>query len=1165
LSRRRPATPWLFCSLTLFAVATLSAALETQTSRPSPSTPELQRPANPAAEAARLNNLGVAYMNQQDLARALQLFRQARALEPKLYIAVLNEGIALLNQQKLDDAGKILREAAAQSPNDARVWFNLGLLYKNQAQPEKALVAFNRILQLDAEGDADVFYFIGFLHAELQHYDQAVAAFRRAIAINPFHVSAEFGLSRAFQRKGDSSSALEHLNRFQKLTQEKLGAPISARYGEQGRLSLAAMAATSAPAVPPAIPVQFTDVTVQAGLSPSESGALASATGACWFDYDNDGRPDLFLVNASAQGASVLLHNLGNGRFEDVTHAAKLDIPGPGLGCAAGDFDNDGHTDLAVAFRDGVRLFRNLGDGTFRDVTESAGIRRDPGSVSVLFVDYDHDGDLDLLVTRSPRPAADNSGSNVILPSILWRNNGNGTFTEWSEQTGLNLLGAGPGVAATDFNNDRAVDLVLTGTDGAAVILLNPREGKFIALPAWDASKEKLPRTLGVVALDFDHDGWMDLAFTHDGAPGLTLWRNVAGKRLERVPLPDLGWQRGRGLAAFDFDNDGWVDLAAVGESASGGEIRLLRNKGSAGFEDVTKKVGLDRVKLAQPQALVTADFDRTGATGMLITQLGGPPVLLRNEGGNKNNWLRLSLKALADNRSAIGTKVEIYAGALYQKWEVAGASGYLGQSSTEIIAGLGSERQADIVRLLWPTGVPQDEIHLAARASHTVAELDRRGSSCPMLFAWNGARYEFIADMIGPGIVGHWVGPGERNIPDPAEYLKVDARIVRPRDGRLSFRFAEPMEEVVYLDQVRLLAVDHPRGVEVFPNERFLSNPPFPEFKVIASRGAHPPVGAWDSKGRSVLPELLSRDRRYVTGFARAPYTGYAEMHTLELDLGPWNPAAPLRLLMSGYTDYFTATSMYAAHQAGIEPIAPFVEALDPADRWVRVLDDMGFPAGLSRTMIADLTGHVPPGTRRIRISTNLLIYWDQILVDNTPDGAAEFRVTEAPLVRSSLAFHGYPREVRGNPPSDISYDHEDVSRTGPYARSAGNYTRYGDTTALLKESDDRFVVFGSGDENDLEFDPSALPPLPPGWTRDYFFFADGFTKDMDFYAADAYTVDPLPYHKMPRYPYSDDAPYPSDALHLDYLLNFNTRSVSGPSAPSYLFRFPTSSPPKH
>jgi hypothetical protein len=408
---------------------------------------------------------------------------------------------------------------------------------------------------------------------------------------------------------------------------------------------------------------------------------------------------------------------------------------------------------------------------------------------------------------------------------------------------------------------------------------------------------------------------------------------------------------------------------------------------------------------------------------------------------------------------------------------------------------------------------------------------------------------------MIGPGVVGHWIAPGERDVPDPDEYLKVPARSVRPHNGLLSFRFLEPMEETVYLDQVRLLAVDHPATLDVYPNERFVSAPPFPEFRVIASDhvSAHPPFAAIDDRGNDVLPLISQRDRKYVASFEDLPFTGFAKLHWLELDLGAWNTHRPFRLIMDGYTDYFTATSMYAADQAGIKVIAPYVEALDSQGNWVRVVDDMGFPAGLERTMIADLTGRLPVGTRRIRIVTNLKIYWDAIRIDQTPD-TPNTLVREVPLANASLDFLGYPREIRLSPASDTTYSYSQRSVSGPYARAAGNYTRYGDVRSLLQNTDDRFVVFASGEGVKLDFDPRNLPPLAAGWIRDYFFYANGFEKDLDFYAAHAFTVEPLPQHSPLSYPYPAGREYPTDAEHLNYQLEFNTRQRSHRLPPTLL-----------
>ena len=403
---------------------------------------------------------------------------------------------------------------------------------------------------------------------------------------------------------------------------------------------------------------------------------------------------------------------------------------------------------------------------------------------------------------------------------------------------------------------------------------------------------------------------------------------------------------------------------------------------------------------------------------------------MLRNEGGNKNHWLRLALKGLNDNKSAIGTKVEVFAGGNRQKFEIAGSSGYLGQNSPYLNVGLGQATQADVVRMLWPTGVLQDEVEVAADHEQKYLEMNRRGSSCPTLFVWDGKRYELVGDMLGAGVVGHWIGPSQRDIPRPTEYIKIDRGAIREKDGKLSFRFMEPLEEAVYLDEAKLLAVDHPAELEVYPNEYFASNPPYPPFKVVISRDARPPAAARDEHGHNVLPDLLAH--RYFGDFGLTQFAGFAKLHTLELDLGESYDGGPLWLLLHGEVEYYSANSMYAASQAGIESISPYVEALNANGKWIRVIDDMGFPAGGPRTMTADLTGKLPLGTRRIRISTNLQIYWNSILIDRTRQNQ-DVRLTAVPLARADLRFHGFPLKIEGNPPGNVAYVYEKPAPPGP------------------------------------------------------------------------------------------------------------------------------------
>ena len=1158
---------------------------------------------NPA-EAARLNNLGAAYMNQQLFEKGLKAFQEAGALDPKLANARLNEGIALLNLQKIDAAKAALEDALKQDSKIPNAWYNLGLLAKNTGDAAAAIAAFRHVIEIDAN-DADTWYFLGSAYVQDKQFPQAIDAFQHALQLNPLHASAEFGLSRAYQQSTDIDHAREHLKKFQYITQNKIGAPMSLAYGEQGQYSRAVESPSAVLKAPAQIKVQFVDVTAEAGIvgKASETTDQREALlitkmmspGACFLDYDGDGRQDLFLADNGPEGGMTLYRNLGDGKFEDVTRKVGIDPSVHAIGCTAGDFDNDGASDLVVTIPGWVKLLRNE-KGTFKDVAERAQITGDVNNLSPIFIDYDHDGDLDLYITRlANRLEPITCGPGMVCGSAIsmsltseknamFRNNNDGTFTNVTMATGVSGSG-GVSAIGTDYDNDRAIDLVVTGLDVPS-IFKNPREGEFTLLKPWASAMPKTPN--GLTILDFDHDGWMDVAFTHNSAPGLTLWRNNHSKNFERLPLPETNWVRAFGVAAIDYDNDGWVDLVAVGETKEGkGEVRLFRNLGADGFKDVTAEVGLDRIQLNQPRAIITGDYDRDGATDLLITQNHGPAVLLRNEGGNQNHWLRLSLKGLNDNKSAIGTKVEVFAGGNRQKFEIAGSNGYLGQNSTDIVVGLGDAKEADIVRMLWPTGVLQDEINVPGDKQQNFMEIDRRGSSCPTLFVWNGERYEFVADMLGAGVVGHWVGPGQRDIPRPVEYIKIDRNMIREKilptanDQRpattLSFRFMEPLEEAVYLDQARLLAVDHPADVDVYPNEYFASNPPYPEFKVVVSnrKDARPPAGAWDEHGHNLLPDLLAH--RYVGDFALTQFQGFAKPHSLVLDLGEAYRGGPLWLLMHGEVEYFSANSMYAASQADVHATSPYVEALvghenGANSKWVRVMDDMGFPAGGPRTMTVDLSGKLPIGTRKIRLTTNLQIYWDDILVSRTAqDGPRETprvvgasaghrdnsNVTPVPLSRADLQFHGFPLKIEGTPPGNVQYIYEKASATGPYTRPAGTYTRYGDVLPLLTDLDDKSVVFGSGDEVRLDFDPSHLPALPQGWVRDYFFAANGYEKDMDFYAAEGNFVAPLPFLKMGDYPYGISKSFPLDDAHVNYLLEYNTRHMSGNEQRGYWFDY--------
>ncbi len=595
---------------TLFA-ALLAAAGAQSAPKPNP------------VEAARFNNLGCAYMNQQLFEKGLKAFQDALANDPNLPNARMNEGIAYLNLQKMDEAKAALDEAAKNDPKSPYAWYNLGLLYKNTGNTQAAIDAFRRVSEL-VPTDADAWYFLGTVTAQAREFPQAIEAFQHALQLNPLHASAEFGLARAYQQSADADHARDHLKKFQYITEKKLGAPLSLAYGEQGQYSRAVESPSAVLKAPAQIKVQFVDVTEAAGLLPDGPSKDAKppsngGPGACFLDFDGDGKVDLFLADNGPGGGMALFHNLGGGHFEEVTRKAGLDPSVRAIGCTAGDYDNDGSVDLAIG-AGRLLLLHNEKNGTFKDVTVAAGIATEDAT-GLTFVDYDHDGDLDLYVTRYND---ETYPTTKIRSPYMWRNNADGTFTDVSLPTGLGMSqGMGPAAIGTDYNNDRAVDLVVTGGIGGPMIFQNPREGGFLdrrlfSMQPDATSQIQLPPhpAVAVAGLDFDHDGWMDLVFSYSTSPALVLWRNKQGKDFEQVPLPETNWVRAYGVAAFDYDNDGWVDLVAVGETKEGkGEVSLFRNLGPDGFKDVTTDVGLDKIQLKDPRAIITGDYDNDGAT----------------------------------------------------------------------------------------------------------------------------------------------------------------------------------------------------------------------------------------------------------------------------------------------------------------------------------------------------------------------------------------------------------------------------------------------------------------------------------------------------------------------------------------------------------------------
>ena len=905
------------------------------------------------------------------------------------------------------------------------------------------------------------------------------------------------------------------MRRFQTLRDSAYAVTYAQGYLQQGRYA-EAMASTGAE--PDLVDRSTPAVTFVDASSTMFTAAPAAGSGpgsVLLFDVDNDGDLDLSTVGADGQH----LYRNDGGRFTDTTAAAHLTAPDgvQAVAAVAGDYDNDGRPDLFVLRATGGVLMHQRADGTFEDVTAGAGLATQSlRSRAAAWVDVDHDGDLDLVV-----------GS----PLHLWRNNGDGKFTDITTDAGLANTAAGIAIVPTDFDNRRDVDLLILPEASQPILYRNMRDGTFRDV----AAASRLPQDkdyTAVAAADVNKDGYTDFFFARAGASGVFAISDGKERFVSREGPP--GSAGATGAQFVDYDNDGLVDLLILTKQGP----RLYRNVGSD-WIDETAHAKLDTLS-GDVATLVLGDIDGDGDTDGIARLADGRTRGWRNEGGSARAALRIALVPRVSNKSAAGARVEIKAGSLRGTREYALTTPAI--APADVLFGLGARSTADVVRVLWPSGILQSEMTLPAKGPMTIEELDRKPSSCPYLFTWNGQAFEFVTDFLGGGEMGDWVGPGAWNTPDPDEYVRIRGDQLQPRDGRYEIRVTNELEEAMFLDRTRLLAIDHPDDVDVFPNEG-LKEAPRPAFTLYATRGAHVPRRAFDDQGRDVRPLIAERDRRWPDDFATLPIRGYAVPHTLTLDLG--DDADRAVLLLTGWTDYAFSTDNVAASQSKTVMQLPSLQVRDAAGLWQTVDENIGFPVGRPQTVVVDMRGKWLGPSREVRLSTSMRIYWDQILVD-TSGGNLPFTITTMEPVRADLRWRGFSAadSPDGREPYGASY--ASVSTSSPWKALPGRYTREGDVRPLLARTDDMFVVSQPGDEIALSFDAAAAPPIRTGWRRTFLLHADGFSKEMNIRSATPDTLGPLPFHAMTTYPYGAGEHYPSGPAYRAYLERYNTRVVS-------------------
>lgn len=532
--------------------------------------------------------------------------------------------------------------------------------------------------------------------------------------------------------------------------------PVIAQHGSVGR-------GVQAKIIPP----KFIDATSTLGLSFRNMASHTSkkylietmGAGVALFDYDNDGRPDIFVVNGAPLADPTpkgtipqksgpkywnrLYHQKQDGTFEDVTEKAGLQGVGYGMGVAVGDYDNDGYEDLYVTGYGGNKLYHNNGDGTFTDVTDKAGVGGSGWSTSAAWVDLDGDGLLDLVVLRyltwdfddiwcgehkeGYRAYCHPDYFKPITP-LVYHNDGNGHFTEVSEKIGVAKPGKGLGIAIADYDRDGHIDLFVANDSMAEFLYHNKGDGTFeevalISGVAVDGEGHTFAG-MGVDFADYNNDGFPDLVITDLASQMYALYRNNGDgtftyesypSGLGRMTMTHSGW----GVRFLDYDNDGCKDLlTAQGHDLDTIELTfpnlryrepmlLARNTGH-GFEDVSAEAGSVFREAWVGRGLAIGDIDNDGRLDAVVTTNDGPLYVLRNATPTPNHWLILKLVGHKSNRDAIGAEVKVVTGKIVQVATVTTAGSYLSSSDKRVHFGLGAETVATAIEIRWPSGIRQ-------------------------------------------------------------------------------------------------------------------------------------------------------------------------------------------------------------------------------------------------------------------------------------------------------------------------------------------------------------------------------------------------------------------------------------------------------------------------
>ncbi|MCS7237378.1 MAG: FG-GAP-like repeat-containing protein [Thermoguttaceae bacterium] len=1150
-------------------VASESKAVQTpgnQAARPSPGGPQQLEPAT--LEAIALFNRGTALLEQYRYGEAAEILRQVVDKFPTWTAAKFNLALAYLNLQEskgaedyLAQARDLFLEILEKNPNHLHARFCLGLLYEHLGDHEKALECFRLVYEADPQEPSVTYKYAEALLA-VGKDGEGTQLLEKLVERDPGFVSGIYRLAMQYQRSRQLDKAKPLFARFKQLNAAELaGGSFTVRkvYGSAGKYyfalgpdSLPVERRLSGPQAVPVFEPELTEVSEATGRY-EVGGVPVSLPPLAVGDWNKDGLLDLCTGGVNAK--VVLCVNEGKRlfRLEPV-----CDTPATQL--CPGDVDNDGHLDLWVAGKGLGVLLRNNGKGTFEQVALPALSSAELVVVLARLVDIDADGDLDLVAYVAPKgsippePAVDSAEPVVAI------NRRDGTYEIASHALGLPSMKQGVGgFLWEDFDGDRDLDAIaFCAQEAHPAVVINDRVGASRLVDGKGCGFAPVACRSATMA-DIDKNQLPDVIAFHNQGIGVFVNGEYWQFALADQAVYPFSGLRSSGGQCVDVDNDGDLDLflpdAEIGQGTRPKIfINLWPEKRFLDLDELAPGNILCALRWPGPTTGIAADFDNDGAIDLAFAPPGKPISIVWGQPTGRN-WIQVELvgtqgedQKTRSSGSPIGARLEVKAGAIWQQYSYAAPAGPAASCPLRVHAGLEKNQQVDWLRVIWPDGVLQAELEVPGNQLLTLTELQRKISSCPHLFAWTGHHFAFVSDFGGKGGLGYWIAPGVYAQPQPVELVPIPQ--LGPRDGQYVVKILEPLEEVVYVDDLKLWMIEHPVGTRVYPHEIMAVGIAPPPAEVLCFRQEIPVSRARDSLGKDITEDLKQLDRKDVGPPTIDPrFAGYAKDHFVDLEFDVESQAVGPRdrifLIGQGWVNYAYSSTNFAAAQAGLRLRAPSVYVWRE-DNWVCLVKEAGYPAGINHAMLLELTGLLKPGDRKFRIETNMEIHWDRFAL-----GIAEAELQRQVAIRqlrpssAHLSFYGFPREYSPEGRKPNLYDYSNVDKTATWKRPAGFYTQFGEVTPLVAEQDNCFVIMGPGEELTVTFEVPVENSSSPGHARSFVLKTVSFCKDMDWHTAYGQTVAPLPFHQMSRYPYGPEESYPFTPQIKLLHERYNTRRV--------------------